>query len=88
MRECSQITLIIIGNKMSKNKMSVRALRDFEKDLKDDILMEESLEVKKVDLGETHTERVKREEAEYARMLGISGLTLEHLSGYLLDLKS
>ena len=77
-----------IGNKMTKNKMSVRALRDFEKDLKDDILMEESLEVKKVDLGETHTERVKREEAEYARMLGISGLTLEHLSGYLLDLKS
>ena len=73
---------------MTKNKMSVRALRDFEKDLKDDILMEESLEVKKVDLGETYTERVKREEAEYARMLGISGLTLEHLSGYLLDLKS
>ena len=73
---------------MSKNKMSVRALRDFEKHLKDDILVEDSLEVKKVDLGETHTERVKREEAEYARMLGISGLTLEHLSGYLLDLKS
>ena len=73
---------------MTKNRMSVRAMRDFEKDLNDDILMEESLEVKKVDLGETYTERVKREEAEYARMLGISGLTLEHLSGYLLDLKS
>ena len=70
---------------MSKNKMSVRALRDFEKDLKDDILVEESLEVKKVDLGETYTERVKREEAEYARLLGISGLTLEQLNGYLLD---
>ena len=70
---------------MTKNKMSVRALRDFEKHLKDDILVEESLEVKKVDLGETYSERVKREEAEYARMLGISGLTLEHLSGYLLD---
>ena len=73
---------------MSKNKMSVRAMRDFEKQLKDDILVEESLEVKKVDLWETNAERVEREEAEYARMLGISGLTLEHLSGYLLDLKS
>ena len=62
--------------------MSVRALRDFEKQLKDDILVEESLEVKKVDLWETH---VEREEAEYARLLGISGLTLEQLNGYLLD---
>ena len=68
--------------------MSVRAMRDFEKQLKDDILVEESLEVKKVDLWETNAERVEREEAEYARMLGISGLTLEQLSGYLLDLKS
>ena len=73
---------------MRKNKMSVRALRDFEKHLKDDILVEESLVVKKVDLWETNAERVEREEAEYARMLGISGLTLEQLSGYLLDLKS
>ena len=73
---------------MTKNKMSVRALKDFEKQLKDDILVEESLEVKKVDLWETNAERVEREEAEYARMLGISGLTLEQLSGYLLDLKS
>ena len=73
---------------MTKNKMSVRAMRDFEKQLKDDILVEESLEVKKVDLWETNAERVEREEAEYARMLGISGLTLEQLSGYLLDLKS
>ena len=73
---------------MTKNRMSVRAMRDFEKHLKDDILVEDTLEVKVVPMGETHTERVKREEAEYARMLGISGLTLEHLSGYLLDLKS
>ena len=73
---------------MRKNKMSVRALRDFEKQLKDDILVEESLVVKKVDLWETHAERVEKEEAEYARMLGISGLTLEQLSRYLLDLKS
>ena len=85
MRECSQITLVTIGNKMTKNKMSVRALRDFEKDLKDDILVEESLVVKVVPVRETYTERVKREEAEYARLLGISGLTLEQLNGYLLD---
>ena len=70
---------------MTKNKMSVRALRDFEKDLKDDILVEESLVVKVVPVRETYTERVKREEAEYARLLGISGLTLEQLNGYLLD---
>ena len=62
MRECSQITLIIIGNKMSKNRMSVRALKDFEKHLKDDILVEESLVVKKVDLWETY---VEKEEKEY-----------------------
>ena len=70
---------------MTKNRMSVRALRDFEKDLKDDILVEESLVVKVVPMGETHTERVLREESEYARLLGISGLTLEQLNGYLLD---
>ena len=73
---------------MRKNKMSVRALRDFEKHLKDDILVEESLVVKKVDLWDSLPELVEKEEAEYARMLGISGLTLEQLSGYLLDLKS
>ena len=73
---------------MTKNRMSVRAMRDFEKDFKDDILVEDTLEVKKVDLGETYLERVKREEAEYARNTGRCGLSFEHLSGYLLDLKS
>ena len=70
---------------MSKNRMSVRAIRDFERDLKDDKLVEESLVVKVVPMRETHTERVEREEAEYARNTGRCGLTLEHLSGYLLD---
>ena len=73
---------------MTRNRMSVRAMRDFEKDLKDDKLVEESLVVKVVSMRETHTERVKREEAEYARNTGRCGLTLEHLSGHLLDLKS
>ena len=70
---------------MTKNKMSVRAMRDFEKQLKDDILVEESLEVKKVDLWETH---VEREETEYARNTGRCGLSFEQLNGNLLDLKS
>ena len=70
---------------MSKNKMSVRALRDFEKHLKDDILVEESLVVKKVDLWETHTERVEREEEEYCRSTGRCGLSREQLYGNLLD---
>ena len=70
---------------MSKNKMSVRAMRDFEKDLKDDKLVEESLVVKVGNLGETFSERVKREETEYARNTGRCGLSFEHLSGNLLD---
>ena len=70
---------------MTKNKMSVRALRDFEKQLKDDILVEESLVVKVVTIGETHTERVKREEAEYARSTGRCGLSSEQLNGNFLD---
>jgi hypothetical protein len=74
-----------IGNKMTKNKMSVRAMRDFEKDLKDDILMEESLVIKVVPMGETHTERVLREEGEYARNTGRCGLSSEQLNGNLLD---
>ena len=82
MRECSQITLVTIGSKMTKNRMSVRALRDFEKHLKDDILVEESLVVKKVDLWETH---VEREETEYARNTGRCGLSFEQLNGNLLD---
>ena len=57
----------------------------FEKDLKDDVLMEESLVVKFVPIGETHTERVLREEGEYCRSTGRCGLSREHLSGYLLD---
>ena len=70
---------------MRKNKMSVRAMRDFERDLKEEVLMEESLVVKVVTIGETHTERVKREEAEYARSTGRCGLSFEKLSGNLLD---
>ena len=62
--------------------MSVRALRDFEKQLKDDILVEESLVVKKVDLWETHAEK---EETEYARNTGRCGLSSEQLNGNLLD---
>ena len=73
---------------MSKNRMSVRAMRDFEKDLKDDILVEESLVIRVVPIEETHTERVLREEGEYCRSTGRCGLSREHLSGYLLDLKS
>ncbi len=65
--------------------MSVRAMRDFERDLKEEVLMEESLVVKVVTIGETHTERVKREEAEYARSTGRCGLSFEKLSGNLLD---
>ena len=82
MRECSQITLVTIGSKMTKNRMSVRAMRDFEKHLKDDILVEESLVVKKVDLWETH---VEKEETEYARNTGRCGLSFEQLNGNLLD---
>ena len=67
---------------MTKNRMSVRAMRDFEKHLKDDVLMEESLVVKKVDLWETH---VEREETEYARNTGRCGLSFEQLNGNLLD---
>ena len=70
---------------MTKNRMSVRAMRDFEKDLKDDKLVEESLVVKVVSIGETHTERVLREEAEYARSTGRCGLSSEQLNGNLLD---
>ena len=70
---------------MTKNRMSVRALRDFEKHLKDDILMEESLVVKVVPIGETHTERVKREDTEYCRSTGRCGLSSEQLNGNLLD---
>ena len=70
---------------MTKNRMSVRAMRDFEKDLKDDKLVEESLVVKVVSIGETHTERVLREEAEYARNTGRCGLSREQLNGNLLD---
>ena len=65
--------------------MSVRAMRDFERDLKEEVLMEESLVVKVVTIGETHTERVKREEAEYCRSTGRCGLSFEKLSGNLLD---
>jgi len=70
---------------MRKNKMSVRAMRDFERDLKEEVLMEESLVVKVVTIGETHTERVKREEAEYARSTGRCGLSSEQLNGNFLD---
>ena len=70
---------------MSKNRMSVRALRDFEKHFKDDILVDESLVVKVVPIGETYTERVLREEAEYARSTGRCGLSSEQLNGNLLD---
>ena len=70
---------------MSKNKMSVRALRDFEKDLKDDILVEESLVVKVVPVRETYTERVEREDTEYCRSTGRCGLSSEQLNGNLLD---
>ena len=70
---------------MSKNKMSVRALKDFERDLKDDILVEESLVVKKVDLWDSLSELVEKEETEYARNTGRCGLSFEKLSGHLLD---
>ena len=70
---------------MTKNRMSVRAMRDFEKDLKDDILVEESLVVKVVPMRETHTERVLREESEYARNTGRCGLSREQLNGNILD---
>ena len=59
-----KLILVTIGNKMTKDKMSVRALKDFEKHLKDDILVEESLVVKKVDLWETY---VEKEEDEITR---------------------
>ena len=65
--------------------MSVRALRDFEKQLKDDILVEESLVVKKVDLWDSLPELVEKEEAEYARNTGRCGLSFEQLNGNLLD---
>ena len=70
---------------MTKSRMSVRAMRDFERDLKDDVFLSESLVVKVITLGETHTERVEREEAEYARSTGRCGLSREHLYGHLLD---
>ena len=70
---------------MTKGRMSVRAMRDFERDLKDDKLVEESLVVKVVSIGETYTERVEREEAEYARSTGRCGLSSEQLNGNLLD---
>ena len=74
-----------IGNKMTKNKMSVRALRDFEKHLKDDILVEESLVVKVVPIRETLAELVEREDTEYCRSTGRCGLSSEQLNGNLLD---
>ena len=80
-----KLILVTLGNKRTKDKMSVRALKDFEKHLKDDILVEESLVVKKVDLWETHTERVEREEGEYCRSTGRCGLSREQLYGNLLD---
>ena len=70
---------------MTKGRMSVRAMRDFERDLKYDKLVEESLVVKVVSIGETYTERVEREEAEYARSTGRCGLSSEQLNGNLLD---
>ena len=70
---------------MTKNRMSVRAMRDFEKHLKDDILVEESLVVKVVPMRETLAELVEREDTEYARNTGRCGLSSEQLNGNLLD---
>ena len=74
-----------IEKHMRKGRKSIRAMRDFERHLKEDVLLSESLVVKKVDLGETYAERVKREETEYARSTGRCGLSFERLIGNLLD---
>ena len=66
---------------MSKNRMSVMAMRDFKKDLKNDVLVEESLVIRVVPIGETHTERVTREDTEYCRSTGRCGLSFEQLNG-------
>ena len=68
-----------------RDRESIRAMRDFERHLRVDTLIEESTKVKKIDLGETFHERVSREEAEYARNTGRCGLSFERLSGNLLD---